>query len=188
MYQLTIHLADGSSFEHKLEGPFVNLGRKSENQIVIRDKHISGFHAEFRRQPDGSYEVLDLNSHNGIFVNDFKLNRASLKDGDRLLLGVISIVVRQDDSSHPDQEEKPASPVVKRLSPDRETEPAQPAPAPPATPPPRKSTRGCSRPSLRSQSESSRHSRHAFPQSSWPAQNILGQTASSFRQAPARAA
>ncbi|MEM7147899.1 MAG: FHA domain-containing protein, partial [Verrucomicrobiota bacterium] len=137
MYKLTIHLADGSSFEQSLEGPLVRLGRKKDNNIVIRDKHISGFHAEFHQQSDGTYEVRDLESHNGIYIDNKKVNAQILKDGDRLKLGVINIDVRLDSSGAKD---KPAGPVVKRLSPDRESQPAQPAPPAPAAAPAKPAT------------------------------------------------
>ncbi|MGQ9909435.1 MAG: FHA domain-containing protein [Candidatus Flexifilum sp.] len=51
-----------------LEGDEINIGRGSKNQIVIRDSEVSREHCRLSRLMDG-YEVRDLNSSNGTFIN-----------------------------------------------------------------------------------------------------------------------
>jgi len=52
-----------------MEGATVTLGRSSENDIAILDKHVSRQHAVIRYQ-DGVFVIADLHSINGTFVND----------------------------------------------------------------------------------------------------------------------
>jgi pSer/pThr/pTyr-binding forkhead associated (FHA) protein len=52
-----------------LEGATVTLGRSSENDIAILDKHVSRRHAVIRYH-DGVFTIADLGSVNGTFVNN----------------------------------------------------------------------------------------------------------------------
>jgi len=52
-----------------VEGATATLGRSSENDIAILDKHVSRRHAVIRYQ-DGVFTIADLGSINGTFVND----------------------------------------------------------------------------------------------------------------------
>jgi pSer/pThr/pTyr-binding forkhead associated (FHA) protein len=45
------------------------LGRDATCDIVVEDLLVSRYHAELRRTPDGRYEIEDLGSRNGTFVN-----------------------------------------------------------------------------------------------------------------------
>lgn len=47
----------------------VRIGRADDNDLVIDDLVVSRHHAELRAQPDGSYEIADLGSHNGTYLN-----------------------------------------------------------------------------------------------------------------------
>jgi pSer/pThr/pTyr-binding forkhead associated (FHA) protein len=53
---------------YELEDAEITIGRGSKNQIVIRDDEVSREHCRLIRQ-SGHYEVIDLNSSNGTFVN-----------------------------------------------------------------------------------------------------------------------
>lgn len=53
---------------YDLEGDEVTIGRGSKNNIVIRDNEVSRNHCRLVRLA-GNYEVHDLNSSNGTFVN-----------------------------------------------------------------------------------------------------------------------
>ena len=47
----------------------MRIGRTPENDLVLPDLDVSRHHAELRKSPAGSYEIVDLGSHNGTFVN-----------------------------------------------------------------------------------------------------------------------
>jgi len=48
---------------------------------------ISRSHARIVRSPDGLYSVEDLNSTNGLFVNDRRVKEQGLNDGDIIIFG-----------------------------------------------------------------------------------------------------
>ena len=75
---------------YRLDGPVTVLGRSRQCDVVINDPNVSRRHAEVRRDGQG-YVVVDLDSTNGITVNDREVKRAALAEGDRLQLGTTSL-------------------------------------------------------------------------------------------------
>ncbi len=74
----------------------VTLGRADDNQIVIHEASVSGHHAILEVKPDG-LEITDLQSTNGVIVNDHKLVPnvpTRLSDGDRVHFGIKQFTVR----------------------------------------------------------------------------------------------
>ncbi|MEU1814458.1 FHA domain-containing protein [Streptomyces roseifaciens] len=47
----------------------MRIGRALENELVVSDLQVSRHHAEFRSTGDGRFEIVDLGSHNGTYVN-----------------------------------------------------------------------------------------------------------------------
>ena len=79
-----------------LEDMKYSLGRKSDNQIVLRSKYASRYHATLIKKSidrqNFSYWILDGDlegnkSHNGIYVNGSKCLVHELKDGDLINFG-----------------------------------------------------------------------------------------------------
>jgi len=64
----------------------VSIGRDKTNDIVLHDTEISRRHAEIR-YVDDSFELTDLESSNGCFVNHQPTSSSRLTHGDRLQLG-----------------------------------------------------------------------------------------------------
>ena len=63
-----------------------SIGRDANNGIQLRDHEASRRHAELHGE-DGEFEVIDLQSSNGTWVNGKKVDRATLRTGDRLQIG-----------------------------------------------------------------------------------------------------
>jgi hypothetical protein len=63
------------------------IGRSDEADCVLPDPNISRRHAELRQSADGSWEIVDLNSTNGVKVNGRRMPAARLRDGDQVTLG-----------------------------------------------------------------------------------------------------
>ncbi|KOU06533.1 ABC transporter ATPase [Streptomyces sp. NRRL F-2295] len=62
---------------HQLDlGRVMRIGRALENELVVSDLQVSRHHAEFRATPDGRYEIRDLGSHNGTYVNGQPLQKS----------------------------------------------------------------------------------------------------------------
>ena len=75
----------------------VRIGRRLENNIVIDDPRVSRFHAELRAV-DGNYELLDLNSLGGTYINGLRITKSILYAGDEISLAGFTMVYRQHDA------------------------------------------------------------------------------------------
>src|ERR1019366_9219680 len=72
----------------------VTIGRAPDNDIPIDNLAVSNYHARVYVEA-GSLVVEDLNSLNGSFLNDIRIERAMLKDGDAISIGKHHILVDQ---------------------------------------------------------------------------------------------
>jgi serine/threonine protein kinase len=72
-----------SDKELKLTRPCTVFGRSSECDVVLKSSDVSKRHCQIVRQADGVF-VEDLDSINGIAVNDKPVKKARLRDGDKL--------------------------------------------------------------------------------------------------------
>jgi hypothetical protein len=72
----------------------VTIGRAPDNDIPIDNLAVSNYHARVYVEA-GSLVVEDLNSLNGSFLNDIRIERAMLKDGDAIMIGKHHIIVDQ---------------------------------------------------------------------------------------------
>jgi pSer/pThr/pTyr-binding forkhead associated (FHA) protein len=74
-----------------LERPVTSIGRKSDNHIIIKNQHVSRYHAQIRNIK-GSFVVMDLESTVGTSVNGIKVKQAFLKEGDVISVGGIPLI------------------------------------------------------------------------------------------------
>ncbi|MEV5356567.1 FHA domain-containing protein [Streptomyces sp. NPDC052693] len=65
----------------------VRIGRAGDNDLVIDDLVVSRRHAELRALPDGTYEITDLGSHNGTYLNGSPVTTAPVGQGDIVGIG-----------------------------------------------------------------------------------------------------
>lgn len=63
------------------------MGRDEDVDVFLDTAEISRHHARIERREDGSLEVMDLGSTNGVFVNQEKVSRHRLEPNDRIQLG-----------------------------------------------------------------------------------------------------
>jgi pSer/pThr/pTyr-binding forkhead associated (FHA) protein len=68
------------------EGQRIVIGRSSELDMVLVEEMVSRRHAHIQMQ-NGIITIEDLGSTNGTFVNGEKIQRATLREGDRVLIG-----------------------------------------------------------------------------------------------------
>ena len=168
LYQLTVRKGPKVGETFILETLSLTIGRDPVSDIVLNDPEVSRQHARFTRLDEGGYQVQDLGSTNGTFVNGERLaaEPADLKPGYTISMGsgvtVIYTLVPTGDAldatmidqsglagmaQHPamaetDDEWKAAVPDLPHF--DEEPEiPSdwEPDPSPPFTPP--RSTAGC---------------------------------------------
>jgi hypothetical protein len=66
------------------------IGRGHNNELVIDDHSVSRQHAEIHRRRDGKFEILDMESMNGVFINDKKVRQGTLNEGDTIDIGDVN--------------------------------------------------------------------------------------------------
>ena len=70
----------------------ITLGRQEDNQIQINDQYISKKHFKLYKE-GGEYILIDLNSSNGTYLNERKIEGAvTLKDKDIIQVGNIKFL------------------------------------------------------------------------------------------------
>ncbi|HEY8983006.1 MAG TPA: FHA domain-containing protein [Streptomyces sp.] len=72
---------------HRLPTRTVRIGRAADNDLVLDDLVVSRHHAELRALPDGTYEIADLGSHNGTYLNGGPVGRAPVGPDDVVGIG-----------------------------------------------------------------------------------------------------
>ncbi|MFI9822192.1 FHA domain-containing protein [Streptomyces sp. NPDC052013] len=65
----------------------VRIGRAADNDLVVDDLIVSRHHAELHVHVDGTYEIVDLGSHNGTYLNGVAVDRADIGPGDIVGIG-----------------------------------------------------------------------------------------------------
>ncbi len=66
-----------TTFHQLALGRKMRIGRALENELVVSDLQVSRHHAEFTATPDGRFEIHDLGSHNGTYVNGQPIAKSS---------------------------------------------------------------------------------------------------------------
>ncbi|OFS23246.1 oxoglutarate dehydrogenase inhibitor Odhl [Corynebacterium sp. HMSC04H06] len=74
-----------------LDQDTTTAGRHPEADIFLDDVTVSRKHAEFRKQ-DGQFEVVDVGSLNGTYVNREPRNSQVLEVGDEIQIGKFRLV------------------------------------------------------------------------------------------------
>jgi hypothetical protein len=91
----------------------VTIGRAPDNDIPVDNLAVSNYHAKVYVEA-GRMVIEDLDSLNGTFVNDLRIERATLHDGDNIHIGKHTIKVdTSNDAPVPwDFGRKPAAPRI----------------------------------------------------------------------------
>ncbi|WP_067467739.1 FHA domain-containing protein [Nocardia amamiensis] len=71
----------------RITSPTMRIGRAADNDIVVNDLMVSRHHAELRTIGAGRYRIVDLDSHNGTYVNGSRVHTADLSESDLIGMG-----------------------------------------------------------------------------------------------------
>ncbi|GAB2655426.1 FHA domain-containing protein [Gordonia jinhuaensis] len=74
-----------------LDRPTTTAGRHPDSDIFLDDVTVSRRHAEFR-QVDNGFQVVDVGSLNGTYVNREPVDSATLSNGDEVQIGKFRLV------------------------------------------------------------------------------------------------
>ncbi|QRN83576.1 DUF3662 domain-containing protein [Chloroflexota bacterium] len=91
-------LVIGGRSNFPLLTPIINIGRHSDNDLVLDDLYVSRHHAQIRAI-NKHYVVFDVGSTGGILLNGKKVSQATLRPGDVLKIGMVNLIYIQDVTS-----------------------------------------------------------------------------------------
>jgi pSer/pThr/pTyr-binding forkhead associated (FHA) protein len=74
-----------------LDRPVTSAGRHADSDIVLDDITVSQHHAEFRRE-NSKFQVVDVDSFDGTYVNCELVDSAVLTNGDEIQMGKFRLV------------------------------------------------------------------------------------------------
>jgi hypothetical protein len=92
----------GSRFS--LDRHLTTAGRHPESDIFLDDITVSRRHAEIEQIDDG-YQVRDVGSLNGTYLNRERVTQAALANGDELQIGAFKLVFFQGPGGEEDAED-----------------------------------------------------------------------------------
>ena len=79
----------------QLSDDVTTIGSVAGNTVVLADPAVSRKHAGIRKV-DGSYELADLGSTNGVYVNGHKVPKKTLEPGDIIRVGNTEAVFKRE--------------------------------------------------------------------------------------------
>jgi pSer/pThr/pTyr-binding forkhead associated (FHA) protein len=86
MPELIVKLGDNIVQRYVIDKDLISIGRAKDNDIVIENLSVSRNHARIKRQ-GSTYVLTDLNSSNGTFVNNVRITKTEILDGDVITIG-----------------------------------------------------------------------------------------------------
>lgn len=106
-------LASGHGNLIPLRGRQITVGRIPGNGLVLRDPRVSSRHARLLSSPEG-WVLEDLNSRNGSFVNDQRITRTRLHEGDVIRFGQTAFAFQIGVGPAPARPSKHPTPIPAR--------------------------------------------------------------------------
>jgi pSer/pThr/pTyr-binding forkhead associated (FHA) protein len=88
--KFTSEAPDGSVTEFVFDQAHITVGSLDENDIVLKDDTVSRQHCEISLNDD-QYQVKDLGSTNGTFVNQVRVKEGFLLPGCTLSIGAVNL-------------------------------------------------------------------------------------------------
>lgn len=76
------------------------IGRSHNADLRLDDHSVSRLHAELRRHDDGALTLHDLESLNGVFVNDNRVDAIQLREGDLVDIGDLRLTFTLHDEHY----------------------------------------------------------------------------------------
>ena len=91
---------DEAALRYPITRTIWRIGRSKDNELTLRDNSVSRRHAEIHRKFNGKFDIVDIESVNGVYVNDKKISKADLGEGDLVEIGDIVMQFTQYSSDY----------------------------------------------------------------------------------------
>lgn len=76
-----------------LDKQVITIGRAPGNDLTLPHPSVSGRHAEVSKLQDGRFQVRDLGSTNGTYLNGVRITQAVAGPGDRVTIGAVTLLL-----------------------------------------------------------------------------------------------
>ena len=76
-------------------GSIKTLGREARTDLLVDVPLVSRFHCRFTASAEGGLLLEDLESTNGTLVNDKRIEKSLLTQGDRVRIGRVELAVER---------------------------------------------------------------------------------------------
>jgi pSer/pThr/pTyr-binding forkhead associated (FHA) protein len=112
MFKLVLKFQDAVLEEFTFDKTPVTIGRRYDNDVVIDNMAVSGHHAAIEEESPNFYVLVDLESLNGTFLNEAKVSREKIFDGDALIVGkhTLGFVDLRPEAERPTREDAKPKP------------------------------------------------------------------------------
>lgn len=97
---LVVTLGNNVIESRRMDKDRITIGRDDTNDIVLNNPTISRQHAELLLN-NGVVRVKDLGSSNGTYINNVKMDEATLDTGDEIIVGKYMIKLKSERSLDP---------------------------------------------------------------------------------------
>jgi len=104
MAKITIYIPEQDPMKVSFDQEEVTLGRAPDNDIIVAHESISGHHAKLQLA-DGAYQIIDLDSTNGLKVEDIETSSGPLSNGTKLTIGKVDAVFECEDPAAADDDD-----------------------------------------------------------------------------------
>ncbi len=102
---------------YTFDKPVVSVGRDPGSDIYVDNPGVSRDHFRFEVTPDGLYQVVDLGSANGTFVNEQMINTCTVRNNDVIRFGKYTLWVGYEkDRRATDGSDRPKGPNAERAT------------------------------------------------------------------------
>lgn len=92
-----LRVSDSSGLTFRLPaGSVKTVGRADRADLILDAALVSRLHCRLEAGPE-TVEIIDLSSTNGTFVNDLRVERARLTNGDRVRVGRVELTVSKSE-------------------------------------------------------------------------------------------
>jgi len=82
-----------NSYPVRVDQTHFTIGRAATNDLILQDPKVSRQHAVLRYAGNG-WQIEDANSTGGVFVNQRRVDRAALQNGDQIRIGASVFIFR----------------------------------------------------------------------------------------------
>jgi len=98
MAKITIYVPDQEPMKISFDQETVTIGRAPDNDLIVAHDSISGHHAKLVLEED-AYSVVDLDSTNGVKVEDIATTSGPLTNGTKVTFGKVDAVYECEEAA-----------------------------------------------------------------------------------------